>query len=340
MFQKATKKRARGRIGLIGPSGSGKTYTGLIIASTLAGDKRVAVIDTEHGSASKYADLFDFDVVEPDDFGPLSYIKAMNAAAQHGYGAILIDSLSHAWMGKGGALELVDAAAARSQSKNSFAAWREVTPQHNALIEAIIASPCHVIATMRAKTEWVLEEDERTHRKTPRKIGMAPVQRDGMEYEFDVTGDLDADNRLIISKTRCPALAGKVIPKPDAAFAQTILDWLSDGVVDTAKDAFVQAAVEKFDAKVERVEPAKKSAGDLIKGTRTPSMLVSLLKGWENAKPVGGNAAFWEKVVPAVMDRYEEAGWGLQSPGGEELHETLESIGKALKWVKEVEATV
>lgn len=225
-FQKATKKQARLRLALIGPSGSGKTFTALRVASGLG--KRIAVIDSERGSAAKYADRFEFDAVELETFSPQTYIEAIKAADGAGYDVLIIDSLSHAWSGKDGALEMVDKAAARSKSGNSFAAWREVTPHHHALVDAILRSRCHVIATMRAKTEWVLEEDPVTKRKTPRKLGLAPVQRDGLEYEFDVVGDLD-DAKLAITKSRCPSLTKAVVNEPGEEFAATLKAWLTDG---------------------------------------------------------------------------------------------------------------
>lgn len=226
VFQKATKKLARLRMALIGPSGSGKTYTAIKVASRLG--KKVAVIDTEKGSASKYADQFGFDVLELETFGPQQYIAAIKAAGDAGYDALVIDSLSHAWNGKGGALELVDQAAARSKSGNSYTAWRDVTPLHNELIDAILRAKCHVIATMRVKTEYVIEKDEKTGKSSPRKVGLAPVQRDGMEYEFDVVGDMD-DAKLVVTKTRCPALSKAVINEPGEEFADTLKAWLTDG---------------------------------------------------------------------------------------------------------------
>jgi hypothetical protein len=227
MFQKATKKQARLRMALIGPSGSGKTYTSLRIASRLG--KKIAVIDTEKGSASKYSDQFGFDVLELETFGPQRYIDAIKAAGDAGYEVLVIDSLSHAWNGKGGALELVDQATARSKSGNSYTAWRDVTPLHNDLIDAILRAKCHVIATMRVKTEYVIEKDEKTGKSTPRKVGLAPVQRDGMEYEFDVVGDMD-NAQLVITKTRCPAIAKAVVNEPGSEFADTLKAWLTDGV--------------------------------------------------------------------------------------------------------------
>jgi hypothetical protein len=224
-FQKATKRNARARVALIGPSGSGKTFTALRIACALG--QRVAVIDTEHGSASKYADRFNFDVLELEDFAPQQYVEAIKAAEVAGYDVLVIDSLSHAWAGKGGALEMVDRAAERGG--NSYAAWRNVTPWHNRLVDSIIACRCHVIATMRAKTDYVIEQDGKGGKTTIRKVGLAPVQRDGMEYEFDVTADLSPSHSLLVGKTRCPELDGKSFSFPGEDVAEILKAWLTDG---------------------------------------------------------------------------------------------------------------
>lgn len=250
-FSKATRKQAKARLAIVGPSGSGKTYTALMVAQYLG--KRVAVIDTEHGSASKYAPAegeqadgkttFDFEVQELDSYAPSTYSESIRDAETEGFDVIIIDSLSHAWIGKDGALEQADRASAKS-GENRFTAWRHVTPGHNALIESIVGCRAHVIATMRTKTEYVIEENEKG-KKMPRKIGLAPVQRDGMEYEFDLFGDINHEHTLVVSKSRCPALADAVIHKPGKEFAEALSEWLATGspVADPlqqiAKDAEV-----------------------------------------------------------------------------------------------------
>lgn len=227
MFIKAKKSQAKARVGLIGPAGSGKTYTALVLAKTL-GDK-IAVIDTENNSAAKYADKFDFDVAVLRNFSPESYIKAIHEAESAGYDVIVIDGLSPAWAGTGGILQIVDDATARAKSGNAFAAgWRTATPMHNQLIDAMIQCKAHLVATMRVKTDYVMEEGP-NGKKSPKKIGLAPIQRDGMEYEFDVVGDIDLDHRMVITKSRCFDMADKVVSKPDAAFWGTLKAWLQDG---------------------------------------------------------------------------------------------------------------
>lgn len=226
-FQRATKAQARLRMALIGPSGAGKTYSALAIAEGL-GD-RIAVIDTERGSASKYARRFGFDVLElTPPFGPLRYVEAIHIAEAAGYPVLIIDSLSHAWTGAGGALDLVDKEAVRSGSNNTFAAWRNVTPLHNQMVDAILGSGAHVIVTLRAKQEYVQEKDAQG-RTVIRKVGLQPVQRDGLEYEFDIVGDLDMGNRLIVGKSRCEEMTGAIVEKPGRDVGVTLLGWLSDG---------------------------------------------------------------------------------------------------------------
>lgn len=223
-FVKAVKHESKMRVAIMGPSGSGKTYTALNIAKHMPNAK-IALVDTEHGSASKYADLFDFDVMElqppyhPDRFG-----EAIRDAAQAGYTVIILDSLTHAWSGTGGMLDLVDQIGKRIGG-NSFAAWKDATPIQNRLIESIVGAPIHVIATMRSKQDYAQEKDDRG-KTVVRKVGMAAQQREGFEYEFDVVIDLDIDHNGIITKSRAPVLADKVIAKPGREVADMLNEWL------------------------------------------------------------------------------------------------------------------
>ena len=222
-FQKAEKRQAKLRLALDGPSGSGKTWTGLVTARAIAGaDGRVAVIDTERGSASLYADRFTFDVLElHGSYDPARYIEAIHAAEQGGYDVILVDSLSHAWEAEGGIQEIADR---NKKASNSWSGWAAATPAYRSLIEAILQSPVHVIATMRTKVEWGVDE-----RNKPVKIGTAPVMRQGIDYEFTVVGDLDTEHVMRISKSRCPAVADKSYRHPGPEFGFALLEWLQDG---------------------------------------------------------------------------------------------------------------
>jgi AAA domain len=243
MFEKAIKQEAKLRLAIAGPAGSGKTYTGLLIAQALANGGKIAVVDTEHGSASKYADLFDFDVMEMfPPFHPDRFVEAIHEAQNAGYSIIILDSLSHEWSGTGGILEVIDNIAARSNSKNTFAAWKQGTPLQNKLVDTIIGCNIHVIATMRTKQDYVIEPDERG-KMTPKKIGLAPVQREGFEYEFDVVMNMDIDNTGFIVKTRCPALAGGIFKKPGNDIAFLLAEWLNG--TPKSKDNLRQSGQEQ-----------------------------------------------------------------------------------------------
>lgn len=231
-FKKATKEQSKLRLSIAGPAGAGKTYTGLRLASLLG--NKVAVIDTERGSASKYADIFEFDVIELDDFHPENYIAAIRAAEQAGYDTLFIDSTTHEWNGRNGILELHEAAVQRQSSKNSFTAWAKVTPLHQKFIDAILNCKCHVLASVRSKTEYVQDKDDRG-RTEVRKVGMASVQREGMDYEYDVMLEMSVDHVGVITKTRCAALDGRVFTKPGEELADILKSWLSSGAPATAK---------------------------------------------------------------------------------------------------------
>ncbi|MFH8624477.1 ATP-binding protein [Streptomyces vietnamensis] len=240
-FVPATKEQAKARIALTGPTGSGKTYTALVIGTALG--ERIALVDTEHGSASKYADEFDFDTLQLTTFEPPALVDALAVAAHDGYDVVIVDSLSHFWSGAGGMLEQVDNAAKRTGAGNSFAGWREARPLERAMIDALLAYPGHLIVTMRTKTEYVVETDDRG-RKVPRKVGLKPEQREGIEYEFDVVGDLDHENTLVISKSRAKPLSGLVIRRPGVEFADAVLDWLNAGKPTPSASDYLATALD------------------------------------------------------------------------------------------------
>ncbi len=240
MFQKATKNQSKLRLALCGPSGSGKTYSALNFAQHLG--KTIAVIDTEHGSASKYADRFDFDVCDLIDHHPAKYIEAIKAAGQAEYEVIIIDSLSHAWFSE---LELAG---------KSFDGWKNVRPLERALIDAMLSSSSHIIATMRTKTEWVLEEYTNKQGKTcsaPKKVGTAPIQASGIEYEMDLAGELNLEHVLTISKSRCSELSNSTHLNPGQELAESLKAWLSDG----------SPMPESAQSKCDRVKAAREELG-------------------------------------------------------------------------------
>jgi hypothetical protein len=232
-FVDAKKYEAKLRLALTGPSGAGKTWTALKLATEIARLQGVTpnifVIDTEHGSAAKYSADFEFMTVNIgptsgnkwDDYHPRNALELFDLAGKNGCNFLILDSLTHFWSGTGGVLDIVEDTAQASRSKNRFAAWRKGTEWHNALIEAIIGAPFHFIATMRSKTEYVQEGGKVT------KVGMAAIQRDGMEYEFDIVLGMTQDHNAIIDKSRASTLDERAVwREPGEEVAQVITDWL------------------------------------------------------------------------------------------------------------------
>lgn len=202
MFRKAERKQVKLKIGISAPSGAGKTYSALLMAYGICGDwEKIAVIDTENGSAELYSNLGGYSVcpINPP-FTPAKYREAIKSAEMEGFQVLIIDSLSHAWSGEGGLLDMQDKATKASKSGNSYVAWREVTPEHNKLVDAILQSPMDIIVTTRAKAEYVVTDDN--GKKGYKKIGLAPVFRDGLEYELTVFFDMTQEHIATASKDR------------------------------------------------------------------------------------------------------------------------------------------
>ncbi|MFA6076021.1 MAG: ATP-binding protein [Negativicutes bacterium] len=225
-FKTAERKRAKLRLAMSGPSGSGKTYSALLIASGIAPWQKIAVIDTEHSSSELYANLGNYSVLTlTPPYDPLRYVEAIKAAELAGFEVLIIDSLSHAWAGEGGILDQQGKATDTKYRGNSFSAWREFTPKHNALVEAMLNANMHIIATTRSKTEYSLVDEN--GKKLVKKLGLAPVQRDGLEYEFTVAMELSADHTAIASKDRTSIFDGKYF-KPSKQVGERLLHWLNN----------------------------------------------------------------------------------------------------------------
>lgn len=274
-FAKATKKQARLRMAIPGPAGSGKTYSALAIATALG--ERVALLDTEHGSASKYADLFEFDTTALDSFSIDSFISIIHEAERAGYDVLVIDSLSHAWAGRDGALEEVDRLKRASRSGDAFTqGWSVVSPKQTALIETILSSRMHIIVTLRTKTAYEIAPD-RNGKMAPRKVGLSPIQRDGVEYEFDVVGEMDPDHLMRITKTRCIPLTDRAFDRPGQEVADILKAWLTDGASVPLEDGKARYARLLLAAK-ERNVPTPH-----LDKTMTPAQVAATLDTWEQA---------------------------------------------------------
>lgn len=256
VIKRAERKQARLRLAFQGSSNSGKTTTALLVALGVvdglveAGviphslDARIGVIDTERQSASLYSHLGAFDVIE---LGPPytteRYAKALHALENAGYPVIIIDSLSHEWMGAGGILSMAD----------KFGDWKDATPVHDEFVDAMLRSPAHLMVTMRSKTAWVLEKKQNRSGQmvdTPRRVGLAPVQRPGIEYEFTTLLMLDNYGKEVtVVKDRTEIFAkGETIAALKRSDGGKLVKWLLSGAPLKAEEAIGATPKDKAKA--------------------------------------------------------------------------------------------
>jgi len=228
-LQKAARKQSKIKLSISGSSGSGKTFSALLLAYGICGDwNKIAVLDSENYSASLYAHLGSFNVINlQEPFTPEQYIDAIHICEQSGIEVIIIDSISHEWNGKGGCLEIHEKETAKMKIPNSFTAWAAVTPRHQSFIDAIVQSRAHIVCCMRSKTEYILTE--RNGRQVPQKVGMAPITRDGFEFEVSIHFELDQQHKAFCSKDRTGLFTQN---NPFIISQQTgkqIIDWCQSG---------------------------------------------------------------------------------------------------------------
>jgi hypothetical protein len=243
MFKKASKKKSKLRLAIEGASGSGKTYSALVLAKGLG--KKMAVIDTEFGSASLYADKFDFDVLNLDPpYSPERYIEAIKNAEEAGYDVCIIDSMSHEWNGEGGCLDIQN-----KMGGNSYTSWGKVTPRHDKFINAILTSRMHIISTLRSKANYETGKDT-SGKMTVEKKGTSPIQRDSVDYEFTIVFDLNQQHMARASKDRTSLFDGQdfII---DNNISKKLIDWLESG------EEVKQSTVKTPPAKTAPVSNAK-----------------------------------------------------------------------------------
>lgn len=228
-FEKAVKRKQKIRLLLSGPSGAGKTYTALRIATGIARKvgSRIALIDTERGSASLYSDKFDFDVLDLIEPTIDNYINAIQVAQKSGYKILIIDSTTHGWQQL---LEYVEKLTTTKYKGSSFRAWSEGTPLYNKWVKAMLNFDGHIIVTARAKTEYVQEKDDKG-KTVIKKVGMGTENRKGLEYEFTIAADGDIDGNWVFSKSRVSELANKIMHHPGEELGEDLHKWLTiDGV--------------------------------------------------------------------------------------------------------------
>jgi len=219
----ATKQKTKLKLALEGTAGSGKTYSALLLASGIVPLNKVCIIDTENGSADLYDHLGKFSVISlTQPFSPERYIEAIDSAQAAGFELIIIDSITHEWDGVGGILDIH-----QSMTGNSFTNWGKLTPRHNAFIQKILQTPLHMIATLRTKSDYVLQE--RNGKQVPEKIGLKAITREGVDYEFTLVFDLDIKHNATASKDR----TGVFMDKPQFVIGketgEALIKWANEG---------------------------------------------------------------------------------------------------------------
>jgi hypothetical protein len=258
-IKRATKRATKLRLATFGPSGAGKTMSALRIATGLGGP--IGLIDTERGSASKYSDRWEFDVIELETHKDIdTIVGAIRAFADAGHKVLIIDSLSHAWQEL---LTEIDKLAATKYKGNTWSAWSQGTPKQRALVDAILAYPGHVIATMRSKTEWTQEKDDRTGKTKPIRVGLAPEQGKGIEYEFDMLMELSVTHVAEVIKDRTGKFQDALIEKPGEDFGRELAAWLMDGAPERPQERpRVTGPTRVPEADTEARETAPQAADD------------------------------------------------------------------------------
>ena len=234
-FTKATREKSKLRLALAGPSGAGKTLSALFIAYGMTNDwDKIALIDTEHGRAKFYANRSDFEtgsflyqqMVAP--YSPDKYKKmvAEGAEAVGPDGVVIIDSFSHAWDNEGGVLDIKSEIERNNAGKNSFSAWDEAGKVQNNLVNSILSADCHTIVTLRTKMAYAMEVNEKG-KTVPVKLGLAPVQRENTEYEFDIALNIARNHIACASKDTTFLDSWSDVITPE--LGKMLKEWLDNG---------------------------------------------------------------------------------------------------------------
>lgn len=261
-LQKAQRHQVKLRLGLSGASGFGKSYSALLLAYGITEDwTKIAVIDTENNSASLYSHLGDFNVVSLNQpYSPERYIEAVKLCEEKQMEVIIIDSITHEWQGKGGCLQI------HEQLGGRFQDWAKLTPRHQAFIDAILQSNCHVITTVRKKMDYSMDRDSSGKTRVV-KHGLKDITREGFSYELTVDFEIINENHMAkATKDR----TGLFMNKPEILITKGVgrmlIDWCNQGVsiADAKKEIAECTTVEGLRHLYQKYLPLKKELNDTI----------------------------------------------------------------------------
>jgi hypothetical protein len=279
-LRKAARKQAKIKLAMEGVSGSGKSMSSLLLASGMADWSKIAVIDTENHSADLYAHLGEYNVLQlSKPFTPERYITAINTCEEAGMEVIIIDSITHEWDGSGGILDLHG-----NMPGNSFTNWAKMTPRHNAFVQKILESNCHIIATLRTKSEYALTD--KNGKMVPEKLGLKSIQRDGIDFEFTIVLDLDIKHLAKASKDR----TGLFMDQPEEvitpAYGKKILEWCNSGIsVSKIKSKISVAQTVEELREILRAYPEYRSEIEPLAIARKEELAIKII----NLNKISGN---------------------------------------------------
>lgn len=253
--RRAEKKKVKLKMAVQGPSGSGKTWGALALAKNLWPNARICVVDTENGSSELYADRFEFDTISlAPPFHTDRYIACIDSAVRLGYDVLIIDQISHQWDGEGGILRRKEELDRRPGS-NSFTNWSAFTPEHEKFKQAIVQAPIHLIATMRSKQDHIMVTNDKG-KQTPQKVGLAPIQRDGFDYEFTLVFDVQMDHKATVGKDRTALFSEQIIDLASPKIADYLRAWMDSGAT-VKSDAMTITEPAVSSVQKSSVEPTK-----------------------------------------------------------------------------------
>lgn len=208
----AIREKQKALIGMIGPSGSGKSLSSLLLAYGIVNAmlpdaseeekwSKIGAADTEHRRLLNYVGQ-EFNGVKIGSFKYIDfkppftkdrYDMAIKLLKQQGVEVVIVDSLSHQWQGEGGVVETHG-----EMQGNSFQNWGKLSKQSTGMVKALTTQDVHVITTLRVKSDYVIELVD--GKNVPKKVGMKPIQKDDMEYEFDTVFSIGMDHMARVSK--------------------------------------------------------------------------------------------------------------------------------------------
>lgn len=226
-LKKATRKQVKLRLGLSAVAGGGKTMSALLLAYGMTNDwSKISVIDTENGSASLYSHLGDFNAIDLEaPFSPERYIQAIKMCEDAGMEVIILDSITHEWDGKGGILDI-----SNSMTGNSFTNWAKLTPRHDAFINSMLQSKCHIISCVRRKQDYEMTKGSDGKLKVE-KAGLKEITREGFEYELTLNFNVEINHHATASKDR----TGLFMDQPGFVITpetgQKLMEWCNSGEI-------------------------------------------------------------------------------------------------------------